>query len=298
MRVVNYLNSTVGIVSTLICVGSAVQNPLFGLAFSGIYVSLAVLIFVVWSSFGAVLSGSDEVKAVFVGILNPVLFELIVITPSRFIGRSLRHNHPSSSFLCTALPTCAKQLLGRSIIATVRNPMWVLCLSVANGLGEFTLRLTMQMRDRFLYRRIFSRFLRGDVSASEQFRNPRNKYFRANNSAFETMSEIVAIWNGVAVVLCLDMSKDGKASPTVQVAIIAGAMQTVVELLTDYLSIVALAVSLNVDVLARMSGRYWYWSVPTAPIMIVSSAWLFYAYSGYLCRSPHLNGSTWMVCAS
>merc|ERR1739838_954892 len=99
---------------------------------------------------------------------------------------------------------------------------------------------------------------------------------RANNSAFETMSEIVAIWNGVAMMLSFDMSTDGKSSPTVQAPLLAGAIQTAVELLlTDYLSIVAIYILLDINLIDRMSGRHWYWSLPTVPFMIYASSALF-----------------------
>merc|ERR1712194_502203 len=183
-------------------------------------------------------------------------------------------------------------------IATVGNPTLVLCLSLAGGLGELTLRLTMPMRDRFLYQCMFGRSLRRDMSADEQLRNPRNKLLRANNSAYETMSEIVSIWNGVAMVLCFDMSKDGESSPSVQLTLLAGVIQTIVELLTDYFSVVMIAVLQNIDVLAQLRGRYWYWSCPAVPFMMKASSALFLAFSGFYCRSPHLHGSTWMVCPS
>merc|ERR1712060_801409 len=101
------------------------------------------------------------------------------------------------------------------------------------------------------------------------------------------MSEMVAIWNGVVLVLCLDMSADGKSSPTLKSALLAGALQTAVELLTDYFSLVAIAVFLNIDVLARMSGRYWYWSLPIVPFTVFSSSVFLHGLSECLCRSPH-----------
>lgn len=294
MRAIYFITILVGCY-TYIHVRSAVRNPLFGWVMFLVWLAACIHSFLITSFAKRILAGSDAEKAIFISIVNPLSFE-VVITLSRFVARSLRHNHPSSSFLCTVIPVCLKACTGRFFMATLQNPTMVLCLSIVSGLTEFTFRITMRLRDRFLYRCIFGPCLQGDQSSSAQLRNQRNKRLRACNSMFETMQEYCGIWNGVALVLCLDMSSDGKSSPTVQGALLTGAIQTSVEFLTDYVSIVALAVLLNVDVLSRASGRYWYWSVPCAIYGLLSSlstcSFLLYV----LCRSPHVDGSTWMVC--
>merc|ERR1712224_1122483 len=130
-----------------------------------------------------------------------------------------------------------KQVCGRFVIATIKDPKIVLFLSVLNGIAEFSLRLSVRLRDRSLYRLLFENALDTDELPHAQMENLRNGVLSTSNSMYETMSEMVAIWNGVLTVLILDISRDGKSAPTLFGALRTGAIQTATELGTDFFSI-------------------------------------------------------------
>merc|ERR1712050_174002 len=98
------------------------------------------------------LAGPDYVKVIFVCLINPALCELLMIVPMRFTARSLRHNHPSTSYMLVALAIIPKQVVGRAVAAMVMDVRWLWVLAVVGSVNEFALRVTMRWRDKQVYR--------------------------------------------------------------------------------------------------------------------------------------------------
>ena len=61
-------------------------------------------------------STSAHHKAIFVSLVNPVAFELIVVW-CRVLARSHRHNHPLTSVMTVAVAMTLKKLYGRYLPA-------------------------------------------------------------------------------------------------------------------------------------------------------------------------------------
>jgi len=191
-----------------------------------------------------------------------------------------------------------KQVCGRFVIATIKDPKIVLLLSVLNGVAEFSLRLSVRVRDRCLYSMLFKKALAtGELPHAQMENLRRNGILSTSNSMYETMSEMVAIWNGVLTVLFLDISRDGKSVPTLASALQTGAIQTATELITDFVSILALSLILNINILKKARNRRWYWSLPAMPTLLLFSLHTTHSLlPRVLCRSGELKAGTWVPC--
>jgi hypothetical protein len=185
--------------------GNATRSHMFGVLGIGSTCLAMVIVFLYRSMAGTLFAGSDEIKALFIAVVNPVIFEFGMILPNRFLARAISTNHPSTAFLIVGMAISFKQAMGRTVMAMVKSPTWVLVLSMLSALGEVFLRVTMKARDHALYRAVFGRFLANGEDPDAQLNSVRNSHMRANNSMYETMSELTFIWNGVAIVYFMDI---------------------------------------------------------------------------------------------
>merc|ERR1712048_807664 len=112
----------------------------------------------------------------------------------------------------------------------------------------------MKWRDKYIYSLVFGRYLPTGMPADGAFGRPRNWSFRANNSMYETMGEVVAIWNGVALVWIWEVSLDGRSPVGVWQAIQTGLIQTLMEFLADVISLIGIKHTHGVDILAKSIG--------------------------------------------
>jgi hypothetical protein len=274
--------------------GRACSNPTFKLICLPVLVTM-LLAMGIRESYAYMMAGPDYLKALFAGLLNPLLFELCCVTPARFVARSLRHNHESTSFVIVVAFIFLKQWCGRSVAAMINDKIWLYVLCVTNSLCEFTLRVTLSRRDSMLYNCLFSRWLPRGANALDLAQLPRNRRLRAANSMAESIGEIIAIWNGVALLILLDVSPDGKSPVNLWKLFENGLLQTAFELLTDWVSVLVLRLD-GIRVLGLAAGRYWYWSAAFA-----SSIMFAYAYSLesiYIIALCHESGlpATWAPC--
>lgn len=245
-----------------------------------------VILLAIQTFFSAIVSGSDEMKVIFAVVINPVMCELLLLTPARFAARALRHNHPSTSFVVVAVFVFFKQYLGRTVVALIDTSSWVFVVSIASCLGEVFFRVTLKSRDKAIYRCLFSRWLPPGTDSANLLVHERNVRLRANNSMVESIGEIVAIWNGVTMVILFDISLDGKSPMNIWKAVWAGLVQTAFEILADCISLLLLRL-MGVRVLEYVQGRYWYWSATFCPaLMFVSAYGLDSFLSRTLCYKP------------
>lgn len=276
--------------------GKITNNP----SFAPIVVTtigIGMLIVLLYRNLSDMLfSGSHELKAFFIAVLNPVVFELGLITPSRFIARAVNHNDHSTSFLIVAMMLSFRHAIGRTVMAMIKDPVWVHVLSVLNAVCEVVLSLSMPFRDRTLYRVMFGRYLHQGELADGQMKDARNAHLRANNSMYESLSEHVFIWNGVALVRLLDVSIGG-VRPSLQKLVRIGLIQTCWELAADATTLILAATFFRTNFLHHSRGRYWYWSMPTCCIFMFTSALTCESLaSRVLCRSDPGSPSRWAVC--
>merc|ERR1712083_450383 len=97
------------------------------------------------------------------------------------------------------------------------------------------------------------------MGAVSLFEHSRSRGLRAHVSMTESIGEIVAIWNGVAIVIFFDVSTDGKSPMNMWKAVQAGLVQAGFELLADSISFTLLRFQ-GIRVLDLARGRRWYWS--------------------------------------
>lgn len=252
--------------------GRATQNWLFGVFMIGVTIVVQLLVNVQVKVLPGILQSSDATKSLYVAIINPCICEMLLITPTRVMVRALRHNHPSTSFLPLTITIITKQMLGRFVAATVKSKSWVFVLSVCGSLGEILFRTSVRHRDYLLYGSLFGRCLKSGQNPYVLMEHPRNRTLRGHSSAFETMSNLVAVWNGVIFVLVYGFTKDGDAQLSLQDLVITGAIQTVFELVTDLVSTLLLALFLHIDFFDLVRNRRWCWCVPgTLSIFLLSA---------------------------
>merc|ERR1712032_376536 len=89
-------------------------------------------------------------------------------------------------------------------------------------------------------------------------------------SMSESIGEIVAIWNGVAIVILFDVSTDGESPMNMWKAAQAGLVQTAFELLADSISLTMLRIR-GIRVLDLARGRRWYWSATFCRTFMLTS---------------------------
>lgn len=254
-----------------------VEQPWAGL----LLVALGIALLIIGSCYTwlchLLLQSSDLFKAVFVLTVHPLIFEFVLLTPCRLLLRLLRHNHPSATFLPITVFIIFKQVFGRFVVAMIDNNQLVFVVSMGSALTEFLFRTSLTARDASLYRAVFGRCLRNDQDPAAHFtsgRAYRSQFLRADSSMFETLGEIVAIWNGVILVLAYDISKDGHSSPSLRSAVVSACIQTLAEYATDFASLLALAVKEHRNLLQHAHQRLWIWSLPTTPGILFASALL------------------------
>jgi hypothetical protein len=250
------------------------------------------------SFFERILSGSDAGKAIFVAVINPLICESLLIIPSRFIARSLRHNHPSTSFVCAIAQVLFKQLFGRTIVCMISNNLVVLLLSIANGTTEFCMRASLKKRDKLIYEQILGKFLPPELPATAALKHRRSALFRAHMAMLETLGEFIAIWNGAIMIILWDVSVDGKSAVNVAAVMQNIFVQSAAELLTDYLSCVAIKLD-GIAVMDLAHGRKFMWSAPIGLGAVVgSSAACLSLLARAFCHSVRFTAATLIVCLS
>merc|ERR1712032_61644 len=134
------------------------------------------------------------------------------------------------------------------------------------------------------------------ASAVDLAQHPRNRRLRVHNAMGESMGDIIAIWNGIAMVILFDVSSDGKSPVDVSRLFLAGLVQTAFELLADLISIILLRLN-GLQILDMARGRYWYWSATFSCSIMFMSGWCFESLLiRALCRDLNFEPATWAPC--
>jgi hypothetical protein len=287
-----------GAFGTFIGAGLASRNPAFAWTFSASTLVLNFMALIYSFSASTVISGPMSMKLAFIA-MNPVIIELFILTPTRFVARSLRHNDPSTSFVCLTPFILFKQMLPRFIVATVSNPADVFLLSIVSNITDLLTKQSQRRRDRVLDNMWAKHFPRqGQTEATRMERTLRNRRLRATNAAFTSLSQILSIWNGVALVFALDISTNGSspsASTDAAWAVVKGGLiQTATAIGTDYFSTIAVGITQGVNELEQVRGRRWMWSLCTAPMFVQGAQYLSHSLGGAMACRDGAHKSTWV----
>ena len=254
--------------------GRVVRNPLFGwLAVPALVVGLTVVAGYN-AFFTRLLTAENWIKAWFVAVVNPVIFEVIVVW-CRVLARSHRHNHPLTGVMTVAIAMTLKKMYGRYVAATITKTSYVTMCSVFLGLMEYLSVTTVPRRDRFFYKRCGSLGraccgLSDAVDTTAQMKNPRNSELRVHSAVMETSLEIVFTWTGVILVLWYNVSADGTPVDTMTV-IANGAVQHGIEMLVDLIVILHLTVLQGEPYLEYANSRFAGWPFATGMLTFFAS---------------------------
>lgn len=320
---------TLFLAPALVRSGQVVKNPLFGfLAVPALVVGMCVVAGYN-AYFTRLLTAENYIKALFVAIINPFIFELIVVW-CRVLARSHRHNHPLTGVMTVAIAMTLKKMYGRYVAATITKTSYVTMCSVFLGMMEYISVITVPTRDKFFYSRCgtIGRACCGladKVDATAQMKNPRNSELRVHSAVMETSLEIVFTWTGVILVLWYNVSADGSSVDTMTV-IMNGAVQHGIEMLVDLIIILHLTVVQGEPYLEYANSRFVGWPFATGMLTFFASVQLTIflpavhlplphmssdhdspALQGYcvqatlprlLCRIPGHHESNWIYCDS
>ena len=260
--------------AALVRAGTVVKNPLYG------YLALPVLVFALAVCavynfvFPMLLVARNEFKALFVAVINPAIFEVVIVL-CRFIARSHRHNHPLTSCMTVAIAMTLKKMYGRYVAATITRTSYVVACGAFLGLVEYLSVTTLPARDRFFYDKCgaLGRACLGatkHLDPQAQMNNPRNRELRVHSAVMETSLEIVFSWTGVVLVIWYDVSAD--RVPINRMTVVTnGAVQYAIEMLVDLACILHLTVLQKVPYLDYANSRYWGWSFTTGVLTFFAS---------------------------
>lgn len=179
----------------------------------------------------------------------------------------------------------------------MRSAEVVLLCSVFNLITEVFFRASQTRRDRFVYRYTVACVLPAGTDIYARMRAKRNAPIRAYNGALESIGEHVAIWNGVALVYMVGLSTYGNSSPVLGPMIVKGVVQSGLEILADFISMLWLNVVEHKNVLTFAALRYSYWSCAIAPSVLWASYVISDAFlSRSICRYPGEHTAAWVPC--
>ena len=284
----------------LVAAGKVARNPLFGLLAVPALVMCMGMVAGYNAFFTRLLTAPNWIKALFVSIINPLLFEIVVVW-CRVLARSHRHNHPLTGVMTVAVAMTLKKMYGRYVAATITQTSYVTMCSVFLGLMEYLSVISVPKRDRFFYRRAgkIGRACFGltdTVDPTAQMKHERNTELRVHSAVMETSLEIVFTWTGVILVLMYNVSADGRSVDTSTV-ISNGAVQHAIEMLVDLVIILHLTVLQGEPYLKYANSRFVGWPLATGMLTFFASGYCVQAtLPRLLCRLPGLHESSWIYC--
>ena len=284
----------------LVRAGRVSKNPLFGwLAVPALFMCM-LMVAGYNAFFTRLLTAPNWIKALFVSIINPMLFEIVVIW-CRILARSHRHNHPLTGVMTVAVAMTLKKMYGRYVAATITKTSYVTMCSVFLGLMEYLSVISVPSRDKFFYKKCssFGRACFGladTVDSTAQLTHARNTELRVHSAVMETSLEIVFTWTGVILVLMYNVSADGRSVNTATV-VANGAVQHGIEMLVDLVIILHLTVLQGEPYLKYANSRFIGWPFATGMLTFFASGYCVQAtLPQLLCRLPGQHESNWIYC--
>ncbi|CAK0878140.1 unnamed protein product [Prorocentrum cordatum] len=183
------------------------------------------------------------------------------------------------------------------ITLKVKSLYFVLLGTLVNGLVEYVIRVSLSRRDAAAYRGLFGRVV---DDPCRQLADDRSKNIRAHTFAFETTCQQIFTVNGCLFLLLLDVSTNGRTRPSLGPLLSNAMVQIGVEKLVDFSILLTLKKVYGYDIMARVEGRSWKWSLLISPFMLLFSAMQMMDQPGLYCRAgaPSPHAATWEPCPS
>merc|ERR1712217_759654 len=100
----------------------------------------------------------DVAKIAFVLLVNAPLMEVLSVL-SRFTARSVRHNDPITSWMPICTAVVFKKLWMRFVFGSMKSAVLVTVGSIMVGILEILGRVSMPIRDKWAYRKLFGQHL-------------------------------------------------------------------------------------------------------------------------------------------
>jgi hypothetical protein len=133
----------------------------------------------------------DAEKVVIASVVIPLAFELLLTTPARYMIRTWRHHHESTSICLIALSMATTKGLSRLLISLVKDVNMVTLGSLLAGFAEFGSVSSVRLRDRLGY--FFMGYaLEDPQEAFATMRAHKNKFLRVRLAHLETQLEVTA----------------------------------------------------------------------------------------------------------
>lgn len=204
----------------------------------------------------------DALKGVFVLLVHPVITEITSIT-ARFSCRSLKHNHPSTSFQFISVVVVVKKVFTRFVVAAIKSTGLVLFITFFNAILEFLVRYTMPIRDRALYRALFKKFLPLDKNPCALMSDARNRGLRAETENLEALTDLVFITTMLFWPLFMKTAACNRTEcklVTLEGTWLNQFLQYVIENGIDVVIIVAMSIGQNYHVTQQSKVKCPYWT--------------------------------------
>jgi len=246
------------------------------------------------------LMGMDDfMKLGFVILVNAPLMEVLSVM-SRFSARSVRNNHPSTSWMPICLGVVFKKSFMRFVVGTMKSASLVTGASVLSGVLEILARVTMPTRDKWTYRKLFGSYLPPDQNHLALMTNVRSRSLRAETESLEGITDLSFIVMGIAWPFLYSASLDGKTLPSFQALVLKGLIQWGMEAFLDVTICIYLAVVQNYHILSHGKTKCPYWSGIVGALTLSLSGVLGVHTLGFvLCTKPPMpDGVDWVFCAT
>jgi len=201
----------------------------------------------------------DAEKVVIASVVIPLAFELLLTTPARYMIRTWRHHHESTSICLIALSMATSKGLSRLLISLVKDVNMVTLGSLLMGFAEFGSVSSVRLRDRLGY--FFMGYaLEDPQEAFATMRAHKNKFLRVRLAHLETQLELSFTISSLFLVYIMDTSMDNEApfaKPTASALFTSFSIQYGSEIVVEFICIAWLTVMDCQPILVVAHENFW-----------------------------------------
>jgi len=153
---------------------------------------------------------SDLEKIIVGTVIIPLCFEIFMATPGRYMVRTWRHHHESTSLCLVALSMATSKGVTRMMVSLVKDFNYVIVGSLLIGFQVFISVSSVRVRDQFGYW-LMGRSLDNPADAFNTMRAAKNRFLRCRLAHLETQLELAFTASAIFTVFIMDIS--GEADP-------------------------------------------------------------------------------------
>jgi hypothetical protein len=206
---------TTGITRTLQKCGQHYLGKMLGL----LNIAVALNVFGYRVMMPRIMNSSDLFKVFLVCVINPVLFQVIVLAGARLIGRAYRNCDPSTAFLPVAAFLCVEKWSSCVVMTSIKNFYAIAAASLFSTVGSAIVTNIFGYEDVRLYR-ILGRVFGVDNPCSNMhfptmgYVNTRNESFRVLVYVFNFTATLSMICSCTTYVIAYGVGEpDGTRIP-------------------------------------------------------------------------------------